>query len=209
MIRLFVKFSLLMAIVFLAGRWTFYRLLEGQVFNDRQRVVAGLTEVQLGGLQIVATELNTADLPTRNRRWIALQEELDAPLEIRPIAELSASERLRLERPRGFVYVYRDDIIDYLGVRLDADNYLRLGPMADETSRVVEDEVAEWLRILVRKMERSTDVENLLKRVSNESRVNVSLITTESLPNETQKQLTDGKKHTSINSQGTIMSLCR
>lgn len=183
-----------MAVVFLAGRWTFYRLLEGQVFNDRQRVVAGLTEVQLGGLQIVATELDTADLPTRNRRWNALQEELDSPLEIRPIAELSASERLRLERPRGFVYVYRDDIIDYLGVRLDADNYLRLGPIADKTSRVVEDEVAEWLRILVRKMDRSTDVDNLLKRVSDESRVNVGLITTESLPDETQKQLTDGRK---------------
>ena len=177
MIRLFLKFLLLMAVAFVAGRWTFYRLLEGQVFDDRQRVVAGITEVHLGGLRIVASELGVTDEQTRKRRWDTIQEELDSPLEIRPTAELSAPERLQLEQPSGFVYAYRNEIIDYLGVRLDTDRYLRLGPIAENTIALIEQDVAGWLRILARKMEGSTDVEGLLRRVSTESLVPVRLLT--------------------------------
>jgi hypothetical protein len=183
-----------MAVAFLAGRWTFYRLLEGQVFDDRQRVVAGITEVHLGGLRIVASELGVTDEQTRKRRWDAIQEELDSPLEIRPTAELSAPERLRLEQPSGFVYTYRNDIIDYLGVGLDTDRYLRLGPIAENTIALIEQDVAGWLRILARKMEGSTDVEGLLRRVSTESLVPVRLLTADLIPHEAQEQLASGKK---------------
>lgn len=194
MIRLFLKFLLLMAVAFLAGRWTFYRLLEGQVFDDRQRVVAGITKVHLGGLRIVASELGVTDEQTRKRRWDAIQEELDSPLEIRPTAELSAPERLQLEQPSGFVYTYRNDIIDYLGVGLDTDRYLRLGPIAENTIALIEQDVAGWLRILARKMEGSTDVEGLLRRVSTESPVPVRLLTADLIPHEAQEQLASGKK---------------
>jgi len=90
MIRLFIKFSLMMALVFIAGRWTFYRLLEGQVFSDRQRVVAGLTDVYLSGLGIVAQELAIENEKQRERRWEIAKEELDSPIEIRLLEELSS-----------------------------------------------------------------------------------------------------------------------
>ncbi|MFN5393694.1 MAG: hypothetical protein ACK5EO_07290, partial [Planctomycetota bacterium] len=90
MIRLFIKFAAIVVLVFLAGRWTFYRLLEGQVFSDRQRVVAGLSEVHLGGMRLIAAELATVDPQQRKDDLGAMQKDLMSPLEIRSSRELNA-----------------------------------------------------------------------------------------------------------------------
>lgn len=200
MIRLFIKFSLMMALVFIAGRWTFYRLLEGQVFSDRQRVVAGLTDVYLSGLRIVAQELAIENEEQRERRWEIAKEELDSPIEIRPLEELSSKERTQLSQPNGFIYTYRNEFIDYLGVQLDTDHYLRLGPIADKTSEGIEDKVVEWLRVLERKItlssdiQTTSDIEALLSRISSDSRVPVRLIAQGSLPSDPMRQIASGKR---------------
>lgn len=194
MIRLFIKFVLISALVFIACRWTFYRLLEGQVFSDRQRIVAGLTDVYLGGLRIVAQELATEDKRLRERRWDTLQEELDSPLEVRPLSELTSKERMQLSQPKGFIYTYRNEFIDYLGVQLDTEHYLRLGPIADKTSEGIEEKVLEWLRVLERKIASSNDINALLKRISSESRVPVRLIVQGELPSDTQQRIASGKR---------------
>jgi len=194
MIRLFIKFVLISALVFIACRWTFYRLLEGQVFSDRQRIVAGLTDVYLGGLRIVAQELATEDKRLRERRWDTLQVELDSPLEVRPLSELTSKERMQLSKPKGFIYTYRNEFIDYLGVQLDTEHYLRLGPIADKTSEGIEEKVLEWLRVLERKIASSNDINALLKRISSESRVPVRLIVQGELPSDTQQRIASGKR---------------
>lgn len=190
----------MMALVFIAGRWTFYRLLEGQVFSDRQRVVAGLTDVYLSGLRIVARELAIENDKQRERRWEIAKEELESPIEIRPLEELSSKERTQLSQPNGFIYTYRNEFIDYLGVQLDTEHYLRLGPIADKTSEVIEDKVFEWLRVLERKITSSSDIQStsdieaLLLRISSDSRVPVRLIAQGSLPSDPMLQIASGKR---------------
>jgi two-component system sensor histidine kinase RstB len=194
MIRLFVKFLVLLSVIFLSGRWTFYRLLQGQVYDDRQRLVSGLTEIHIGGLRFIASELATADEPTRELRWTALQAELESPLEVRPMSELSAGDRSRLRQPEGFVYVYRNEIIDYLGVRYDEEHYLRLGPLAYKTIKVIEGDVAEWLRVLARRLNRVDDIDAYLAKVTAESRVRAELTTTDSVPAEARQRLVAGEE---------------
>lgn len=193
MIRLFIKFSLSMILMGLACRWTFYRLMEGQVYTDRERVISGMTDVQIGGLRVLASELaNAGDEPTRQQRWEAIKQEFRSPLEIRPLNELTDAERRQLSSPNGFIHSYRNEIIDTLGVPLDAEHYLRLGPIASKIGEVVEEQSLEWLRIMARKMETSSDVDGLLETVSRESRVPVRLRSRESIPVEARQRLESG-----------------
>ncbi|MEK0425837.1 MAG: Sensor protein RstB [Planctomycetota bacterium] len=189
MIRLFIKFAAIVALVFLAGRWTFYRLLEGQVFSDRQRVVAGLSEVHLGGMRLIATELATGDPQQRKDDLGAMQKDLVSPLEIRSSRELNAQERWQLDQRNGFVCLYRDEIIDYLGVRIDSESYLRLGPIAEKTNEFIEDETVGWLRMLSRKMALTNDPDALLARFSSEFGVQARLLQRDSIPLEAQQRL--------------------
>jgi two-component system sensor histidine kinase RstB len=184
MIRLFIKFAAIVALVFLAGRWTFYRLLEDQVFSDRQRVVAGLSEVHLGGMRLIAAELATGDPQQRKDDLGAMQRDLVSPLEIRSSRELNAQERWQLDQRNGFVCLYRDEIIDYLGVRIDSESYLRLGPIAEKTDEFIEDETAGWLRMLSRKIALTNDPDALLARFSSEFGVQARLLKRDSISGE-------------------------
>lgn len=192
MIRLFIKFCLLTLVLGFACRWTFYQLLEGQVYTDRERVFSGMTEVQIGGLQVIASELSNTDESTRTRRWEAIQKEFRSPMEIRPLKELSNAERSRLSNPKGLIYSYRDEIVDYLGVPLDNNHYLRLGPIADQVGAAVEDQAADWLRILIRKIETAPDVPEVLRQISREAQVPVGLYASESIPPQAMQRIEQG-----------------
>ena len=75
MIRLFIKFTVSMILLGLACKWIFYRLLEDEVYTDRERVVSGMTEVHIGGLHVLASELADAeDEQTRQLRCEAIKE---------------------------------------------------------------------------------------------------------------------------------------
>lgn len=192
MIRLFIKFCLLNLVLGFACRWTFYQLLEGQVYTDRERVFSGMTEVQIGGLHVLASELANTDEATRARRWEAIQKEFRSPMEFRPLEELSNAERSRLSNPSGFIYSYRDEIIDYLGVPFDNDHYLRLGPIADQVGAAVEDQAADWLRILANKIESAPDVPEVLRQISREAQVPVGLYARESIPAQAMQRIERG-----------------
>jgi len=86
MIRLFLKFSIATILLGIFSRWLFFTYLESNVYTDRERVISGLTEVQLDGLRLLASELNSADEQTRQHRWEVVQKEFQSPIEIRPLA---------------------------------------------------------------------------------------------------------------------------
>lgn len=189
MIRLFLKFSIATVLLAIFFRWFFYAYLDSKVYTDRQRVISGMTEVHLGGLRVMASELSSGDEPTRRLRWEAIQEEFQSPIEIRSLEELTTSQRIRLKEPNGFICFYRNDIVDYLGVTLDSEHYLRLGPIAQRIGAAVELEAADWLKTLARKIESDSDVEGTLKRISADAGMKVELVSIDSLPYEALHRL--------------------
>lgn len=192
MIRLFLKFSIATVLLAILFRWFFYSYLDSKIYTDRQRVISGMTEVHLGGLRVLASELTSADELTRRRRWEVIQEEFQSPIEIRPLDELTFLQRNRLKEPNGFIYIYRNEIIDYLGVALDSTHYLRLGPIAQRIGTAVELEAADWLEALARKIESTSDAQVTLAKISADAGIKVELVSIDSLPYEALERLEKG-----------------
>ncbi len=191
-IRLFLKLFILVMVVLLAIKWTFEKFLEIQVYSDRDRIVAGLVEVQLDGLRSLSKELLSFDEPQIQQQLEAYRQEFDIPLRICPIAQLSRGELAQLQEPDGFVYEYYNGMVDYLGVPLGPDTYLRLGPLSDQTLGMIENEVATWLRIQARKIDTSLDP-IALDSIQRLSRFPLKIRTRSELPSEVSNRFSDGK----------------
>ena len=191
-IRLFLKLFILLMVVLLATKWTFEKFLEIQVYSDRDRIVAGLVEVQLDGLRSLSKELLSFDEPQIQQQLEAYRQEFDIPLRICPIAQLSREELAQLQEPDGFVYEYYNGMVDYLGVPLGPDTYLRLGPLSDQTLGMIENEVATWLRIQARKIDTSLDP-IALDSIQRLSRFPLKIRTRSELPSEVSNRFSDGK----------------
>lgn len=194
MFRLFIKVLLLFSVITLAARWTVDKLVSTYVISDRQRVVPGLVDVHLGSLRVIASELRDAREEKRDRRWRIMREESRYPLELRPISELSASDRGNLKKPDGFIYKNRNQIVDYLGVAYDEENYIRLGPISDQTSKLIEDEISGWMRLLSTKIQRSDDPNKLIKDFNNKSKVIATLESAELIPEDVYQMLRGGRE---------------
>jgi len=167
MIWSFLKFSLVTILLGFLCIWTVYTLLSTQVFTDRQRVVSGTTEVQIRGLRGLASELRGGDEQERQQRWEAIQQDFQSPLEIRPTSELTDLQRQGLNRD-GYIYRYSNGMIDVLGVPLEGDRYLRLGPIGNRIGIAVEAEIADWFRESKRRIARSENIDLALKQLSRE-----------------------------------------
>ena len=192
MIQSFLKFSLVSILLGLFCVWTFYTLLGNQVFTDRERVVAGMTDVHLRGLQFLSLELLAADTETRREKLELLQQDFQVPLEKRPLSELPQSQRLRLRDPKGFMFSYVDGIIEFLGVPLDEHSYLRLGPISSRIGDAIEAEMADWVRVLKRKIQSSEDVQATIRKVSDDLRLPLDLASKDSLPTEPLDRIQKG-----------------
>ncbi|MCY2997446.1 MAG: ATP-binding protein [Planctomycetota bacterium] len=193
MIRLFLKLFILLMVVLLAIKWTFEKFLEMQVYSDRDRIVAGLVEVQLDGLRSLSKELLSFDEPQIQQQLEAYRQEFDIPLRICPIAQLSRGELAQLQEPDGFVYEYYNGMVDYLGVPLGPDTYLRLGPLSDQTLGMIENEVATWLRIQARKIDTTSLDPIALDSIQRLSRFPLKIRTRSELPSEVSNRFSDGK----------------
>lgn len=191
-IRLFLKLFILLMVVLLAIKWTFEKFLEIQVYSDRDRIVAGLVEVQLDGLRSLSKELLSFDEPQIQQQLEAYRQEFDIPLRICPVAQLSRGELAQLQEPDGFVYEYYNGMVDYLGVPLGPDTYLRLGPLSDQTLGMIENEVATWLRIQARKIDTSLDP-IALDSIQCSCRFPLKIRTRSELPSEVSNRFSDGK----------------
>lgn len=192
-IRLFLKFFVLLMVILLAVKWTFEKFLDMQVYSDRDRIVAGLVEVQLDGLRSLSKELSSLEELKIPQRLEAYRQEFDMPLRICPVAQLSRGELAQLQEPDGFVYEYYNGMVDYLGVPLGPDTYLRLGPLSDQTLDMIENEVATWLRIQARKIDTTPWNPGALDSIQRLSRVPLEIRARAELPAEVSDRFADGK----------------
>jgi len=177
----FLKFSLVTILLGFLCIWTVYTLLSTQVFTDRQRVVSGTTEVQIRGLRGLASELRGGDEQERQQRWEAIQQDFQSPLEIRPTSELTDLQRRSLNKD-GFIYQYSNGMIDFLGVPLEGDRYLRLGPIGNRIGIAVEAEIADWFRESKRRIARSENIDLALKQLSSEYRFGFQFVSEGEVP---------------------------
>lgn len=192
-IRLFLKLFVLLMVILLAVKWTFEKFLDMQVYSDRDRIVAGLVEVQLDGLRSLSKELSSLEELKIPQRLEAYRQEFDMPLRICPVAQLSRGELAQLQEPDGFVYEYYNGMVDYLGVPLGPDTYLRLGPLSDQTLDMIENEVATWLRIQARKIDTTPWNPGALDSIQRLSRVPLEIRARAELPAEVSDRFADGK----------------
>jgi len=195
MLRLFLKIFLLITAMITAGKWTVDHLISKYIISDRQRVVPGLVEVHLGSLRVISSELLDAREEKRDRRWRIIKDESRYPLELRPLSELSESELQSLKKPDGFIYKNRNEIVDFLGVAYDDKNYLRLGPIADQTSKLIEDETSGWMRLLATKIQRNPEPEKLIRDFNRKSNVTARLLSLDSIPNDVHQLLRSGREN--------------
>lgn len=191
MIWSFLKFSLVTILLGFLCIWTVYTLLSTQVFTDRQRVVSGTTEVQIRGLRGLASELRGVDEQDRQRRWEAIQRDFQSPLEKRPTNELTDLQRQRLNRD-GFIYQYSNGMIDFLGVPLEGDRYLRLGPIGNRIGIAVEAEIADWFRVSKRRIERSENIDLALTQLSSEYQFGLQFVSEGEVPVGARERIRGG-----------------
>lgn len=191
MIRFFVQVIIVFLCVVLSIKWTVEAILFREVYSDRNRVTAGLSQVHLDQLHFLADQLVACPPQEQGNKLAEFGKQSVGPLAILPIAELAESEQSRLKKANGFIVRYADGMIDYLGVPLSKDNYLLCGPIGRLSNRFIELQVDGWLKGVREALESSGDVQTTLSRYSSLSRVPIRLEQRESLPDKVSEKLTD------------------
>lgn len=191
MIRFFVQVIIVFLCVVLSIKWTVEAILFREVYSDRNRVTAGLSQVHLDQLHFLADQLAACPPQEQGNKLAEFGKQSVGPLAILPIAELAESEQSRLKKANGFIVRYADGMIDYLGVPLSKDNYLLCGPIGRLSNRFIELQVDGWLKGVREALESSGDVQTTLSRYSSLSRVPIRLEQRESLPDKVSEKLTD------------------
>jgi two-component system sensor histidine kinase RstB len=90
------------------------------------------------------------------------------------------------------MFSYVDGIIEFLGVPLDEHSYLRLGPISSRIGDAIEAEMADWVRVLKRKIQSSEDVQATIRKVSDDLRLPLDLASKDSLPTEPLDRIQKG-----------------
>jgi two-component system sensor histidine kinase RstB len=191
MIRFFVQVIIVFLCVVLSIKWTVEAILFREVYSDRNRVTAGLSQVHLDQLHFLADQLVACPPQEQGNKLAEFGKQSVGPLAILPIAELAESEQSRLKKANGFIVRYADGMIDYLGVPISEDNYLLCGPIGRLSNRFIELQVDGWLKGVREALESSGDVQATLSRYSSLSRVPIRLEQRESLPDKVSEKLTD------------------
>jgi two-component system sensor histidine kinase RstB len=148
MTRLFLKIALVFLLAAVANRSVFFLIMDGLFYSDRERIVSGLSTLQLGSLRMAAAELRRQ--PSRERGQLLQEWGMLAatPVSLVRMADFSESDREKLAEPDGFIDKYRGGILDRLTVAVDNDSCLQLGPLADRTHRFIEEDVQAVMSLL-------------------------------------------------------------
>lgn len=191
MIRLFLKFFLLIILILYATKWSFEAILARQQFSDRERVI---TKVHLGGMHLIANELNLAPEDRVEALLEKIRLQFRAPLEVRPLIELPPDQQRKLKLLRGHFYEFQNTDKEHLGVSLDAQHYLRLGPFTDYSVFEFEDSLWGWLRLLALKVDKSDQSQQALDELSGEFGLPLLIQSTEELPKTAIDRLEIGRE---------------
>lgn len=194
MIRFFFKASILLIALLWTGRWTIEWMISLKSFSDKDRIVSGLIDIQIDGLKTMAQELGPMNSEQRQNRLDQLAEETNKKFRILPAITFSPEIRKKLSMPDGFYPIYQQGLIDYLTVAIDSETYLQLGPSADLSTRIIEEDVGDWLRVLASQIEFHSNAPTKLSELKQKTRVPVQIWSLSDLPTELTAQFDQGKE---------------
>lgn len=199
MIRLFLKLFLLMVLTLWVSKWVFESLYARQSYLDRQRVITG---VHLGGMRLIANQLLTAPEDRRDAMLGKIQLQFRAPLELRPLNELSPSQRTQLGDSDGFIYSLKEYYREHLSIPLDDDEYLRLGPFTDYTVIAFEDSLWGWLQLLSFRINATSKSQDNLDSLSKEFGLPIEVHRRDELPKLALDRFSSGRDVAFFRDQG-------
>ena len=191
MIRFYIQVVIVFLCVVLSIKWTVEAILFREVYSDRNRVIAGLSQVHLDELHFLAEQLVACPPQEQGNKLAELGKQSVGPLAILPISELAESEQSRLRKSDGFIVRYADGMIDFLGVPLSDDHYLLCGPIGRLTNRFIELQVDSRLKGIREALESSGDAQATISKYSSLLRVPIRIEQRESLPGKVSEKLTD------------------
>jgi two-component system sensor histidine kinase RstB len=191
MIRLFIKFFLLIILVQFGSKWAFEKLYERKVAADRERVITG---VHLGGMRLVTQQLLTTPDGGREAVLDQIQRQFRAPLELRPLSELDTKDRTKLTEPYGYIYRLQNSFVEHLAIAYDDQQYLRLGPFSDYSTIAFEDALWGWLKLLAAKVEDSDKTPEALAGISRKFGLDLQLQQTEEFPKTAMERFGAGQQ---------------
>lgn len=191
MIRFYIQVVIVFLCVVLSIKWTVEAILFREVYSDRNRVIAGLSQVHLDELHFLAEQLVACPPQEQGNKLAELGKQSVGPLAILPISELAESEQSRLIKSDGFIVRYADGMIDFLGVPLSDDHYLLCGPIGCLTNRFIELQVDSRLKGIREALESSGDAQATISKYSSLLRVPIRIEQRESLPGKVSEKLTD------------------
>lgn len=199
MIRLFLKFFILTVLILLVSKWTFEALLVRQIYRDRERVITG---VHLGGMRLVAEQLQSVETDRRDAVLSKIQLQFRAPLTLRPLKELTETQRKKISGNKGFLYELQDNYREHLSISFDDQEYLRLGPFIDYTTIAFEDSLWGWLQLLAYRIDNSDKSEAFLEELSEEFKLPIHLYQQDELPQTALDRFAGGRDVSFYSDQG-------
>jgi two-component system sensor histidine kinase RstB len=191
MSRLFAKLLLLIILVLLGSKLAFEWLYSSQLVADRERVI---TSLHLGGGRLVAQQLLTTPLDRRDEVLHGLQQPYRSSLSLRPLSELDLRDREKLAEPYGYICQWLDGNIEYLAIRYDDQQYLRVGPLTDHSPIALEDSLWGWFKLLANKVDESDRTVATLDGYSSRLGLVLELQKPSDLPTQAMDRIQSGRE---------------
>lgn len=152
MTLLFIRFYLsIVSVLFLA--WFLY----GTILDGRYQAMTArlISNAHGSGLRWISKTLDSLPTESREEAFRSWEREFRCPIEIRPLSELSASDResLRSSDTATFVQWGRD--VTGVAVAMNDHEYLRMGPLPSYEFIAIEDALHGWMRAIANSVDRS------------------------------------------------------
>jgi two-component system, OmpR family, sensor histidine kinase RstB len=191
MTLLFIRFYVsVLAVLFLA--WWIYGYVSQYRFEaDRARVV---NEAHHSGLLMVAKRLREVTGAKQLDALAEIQKRFRCPIQLRPIEELTESQRQQLEDPNVSIFIKAKEYADTIAIGIDDLQYLRLGPFPDYMIRSIEDSIAGWITLAAERLDEAQEPDAALGELQNEFRLGVDRHPQTELPETAQERWASGRK---------------
>lgn len=202
---LILKLSLVFGAICVLSGLSFFYMMGGTEFNDRERVLCGIVDLQIAGLRLVAGKLQSMDEVQRSAWLIEQSRAWRGTLAICNTADLPVSEAAELRSADGSLCQYQDGFVQYITVPIDTTHCLRLGPVADIYVGQLEDEARATLELLVSEATDPGTSEEELRQLAARCRLPLQFRSHQSLPASVRERLQQPANHVMFREQGDFL----
>ncbi len=202
---LYLKLTLLLLAIFLAGGLSFTARMNRRHLHDRERVLAGILDLQIAGLRLAAGQLLSMNELQRST-WLSEQSRVwRGTLAVYEIADLPAGDAALLQSAGGCLCQYQDGFVQYVAVPIDTTRYLRLGPVAEVYYGQVEEESRATLDLLVTQAADPGKTMQELQELAVRCQLPLQIRSPQSLPASVRAQLEETSRHVLFREQDDFL----